>query len=899
MISKALYQLNKLFFLVAVALASGTSALAQSPVMDSLKNALQKASDPIQRVDLLNDLAYEFYDFNDSIALEYARQALREAQQAGYRAGEKTAYTLIGTGYLSRAEYDQAFRYLRLSERTEVPESWDQAAYNFSVMAGTHRILANYDSARYFYERALQLGEDRLSKGVLGTLYKNLGNLEVILWNNTRAEQYLLKAEQLARDAGDEYLSAEVSGYLGVLYENLLEFDKAEASFNRLCDIASRQVFYFHLIKCQLRKADVLYRRGFYAEALNASLGALQLIEKYEYPPQVAEVYQMIGDIYNDLAQYDLALRYYFQALQLSEKFGLRLITAQLYAQVAWVNKQQSNFDLAMDYINRSLELRKAIGDRHGISNAYNYRGLIFFQTKKYNEAVQDLKTSRKIRETIGHTEGVAASIFNLSLVYEDLGEFEKAYALLLEVIEIEKRVINPISLGLTYNQMGNILTKQKRFTEAKEYLVLARQKAIDANSILLELSNNGFYARWCEATGDFKGAYEHQVRYQQLNDSVYNRSIATKLAEMEALYRVEQKEQQIRLLNQENELQDGKLQLQQSRIRSQSIIIASSLLGLALLSILAFNIYLYNRRIRRANREILEQKEEIQTQAEELVDANEILLRLNREVTEKNEEIQAQSEELMEANQTIYEINKGLEEKVSERTNRLKEAYKELDTFFYRASHDFRRPLTTFMGLAEVARITIKDKAALELFEKVDETAHTLDQMLVKLQSISDVGAQQLVYKEIFLAEMIGDVLDDYREKLQARNIKTHVQVDLKSSFYSYPAMVKIVLSNLIENAIQFGSPDNPEIRVAAGREGEQVVIHVSDNGQGIEADLLDKIFEMYFRGSDKSKGNGLGLYISRKAVEKLGGMITVTSTLYKGSTFTVQLPAGDSSIV
>ncbi len=872
-------------------------AFGQSPVMDSLRNALEKSSDPKKRVDILNELAYEFYDFNDSIALGFAQQALREAKQAGYKRGEKSAYTMVGTGYLTFAQFDQAFHYLRLSDKIEIAEAMDQAAYNLSVMASTHRTLANYDSARHYYLKALQLGEDKLSPDVLATLYKNLGYLEIILWNNSTAFEYLKKAEKLATEANDTYLLAEVYGHLGVLSEQLLEFRQAELYFNKLCDLASKQVFYFHLIKCELRKAELLYRRGFYAEALNASLTALQLTEKYEYQPQLAELYLMMGDIYNELAQYDLALRYYFQALKITEKFGLRLQTARLYAQIAWVNKQQSNFELAFEYINRSLDLRKEIGDRHGISNAYNYRGLIYYQTRKYTEAVSDLKASRKIREEIGHIEGVASAIFNLSLVYEDLREFDNAYALLLEVIELEKQVVDPISLGLTYNQMGNILTQQKRFKEAKEYLELAKQKALDANSILLELGNTRFFARWYEAIGDFEGAYDHQVRYQQLNDSVYNRSISTKLAEMEALYRVEQKEQQIRLLNQENELQNNKLALQQSRIRSQSIIIASSLIGLALLSILAFNIYLYNRRIRRANREILEQKEEIQTQAEELVDANEILLRLNREVTEKNEEIQAQSEELMEANQTIYEINRGLEEKVSERTNRLKEAYKELDTFFYRASHDFRRPLTTFMGLAEVARITIKDKAALELFEKVDETAHTLDRMLVKLQSISDVGAQQLVYKEVFIVELINDILTDFREEIKSKNIKINNKVSLTDSFYSYPAMVKIVLGNLIENAIQFNVPKSPAISITVEQEGTQVFLRVADNGQGIDAELQDKIFDMYFRGSDRSKGNGLGLYIAKKAVEKLGGTITVSSTVYMGSTFTVTLPLGDSN--
>lgn len=894
---RSLYSFIKIFKFLGLMMAFCVPVFGQSPVMDSLKEQLEKTQDPVKRVDLLNKLALEFYDYNDSIGLNYAQQAVELANKAKYKRGLKSALTLAGFGYMTLAEYDKAFKHMWLSNKIESPDSINLTAYNFSSIANLHRLLANYDSARYYYMRALSLKDDGISSGMLGMVYKNLGHLEVILWNNDQALHWLKESERLAISNRNNYLLAEVYGHLGTIYDHLLEYDLAEFYYDKLCEIASQQILYFHLIKCELRKAELLSRKGLYTEALSSGLNALKLTESYEYAPQVLEVYTMIGNIYSDLGQYELALRYYFLALEISERYKIRWNTAQLYAQIGWVNKQQSNFDLALQYVNRSLELRQEIGDKHGVSNAFNYRGLIFYQTKKYNEAANDFKLSRKLREEIGHIEGIAAAVFNLSLVYEDLHEYEKALAMLDEVMVMERKVVNPVSLGVTYNQVANILIKLNRLNEARKYLDLAAIRADQSNSILVKLSNEQYLAKWCEAMGDYKNAFHHQVRYQQLNDSVYNRSVATKLVEMEALYRIEQKEQQIKILNQENELKENRLTLQQSRIKLQRIIIVLSLIGFVLVAVLAFNIYLYNRKIRRANYEILEQKEEIQSQAEELSDANEILVKLNREITEKTEEIQAQSEELMEANQTIFEINKGLEEKINERTNRLKEAYKELDTFFYRASHDFRRPLTTFMGLAEVARITVKDKTALELFEKVDETAHTLDRMLVKLQSISDVGTQQLVYKEVFITELINDILDSFRDEIQHKNMKVSTQINLSDSFYSYPAMVKIVLGNLIENAIQFHSPDNPVMSITVHQEENRVVLKVADNGQGIEAEMKDKIFEMYFRGSDRSKGNGLGLYIAKKAVEKLGGTITVESAVYMGTTFTVTLPMGNSN--
>jgi len=298
------------------------------------------------------------------------------------------------------------------------------------------------------------------------------------------------------------------------------------------------------------------------------------------------------------------------------------------------------------------------------------------------------------------------------------------------------------------------------------------------------------------------------------------------------------------------------------------------------------------NNELTKLNREIREQNEEISTQAEELTEANNSLVRLNLAINEQKEEIQAQAEELTESNQAISSINETLEERIEVRTAELRQAYKELDTFFYRSSHDFRRPLTTFMGLAEVAKITVKDTVALELFSKVNETAHNLDKMLMKLQSISDLGVNELLYKEIVIHEVLQREIATFNNQLLQLNIQVKIEVDETLSFYSYPALVKIILENLIENAIAFRGFHNPLITFKAYKKIKHHVLEVIDNGQGIQPELTSKIFEMYFRGSEHSKGNGLGLYIVKKAVDKLKETIKLESEVGKGTKITILFP-------
>jgi signal transduction histidine kinase len=178
-----------------------------------------------------------------------------------------------------------------------------------------------------------------------------------------------------------------------------------------------------------------------------------------------------------------------------------------------------------------------------------------------------------------------------------------------------------------------------------------------------------------------------------------------------------------------------------------------------------------------------------------------------------------------------------------------------------------------------------------------VKETATNLDKMLIKLQSISDVGAQQLIYKEVLLKEILDDIADGFRYELDQRGVRLDTDLHLTRPFVSYPAMIRIIIENLVENAIYFCGTYEPFVRITAYEDHDKVVIDVKDNGQGIDPQYYSRIFDMYFRGNERSKGNGLGLYIVRKAVEKLHGTVGLEAVAGGGSLFRIHLPMRDGT--
>lgn len=838
--------------------------MGQALRVDSLLNQLKKTgSNPRQRVDLLNEIASVYFDSNPQKGYEFTLLALNAAREAEYKRGERLAQTLLGYHYHSKGDFGRAMK--EFSEAARLDSVSDKyLGYNYLLTANLFRSQSLFDSATHYFQKGIVLLKRLGDKTYLPFGYRNLAVLQVQQWKNAAAEENFLNAMSIYNDAGNKAGIARVSFEQADLYRNLAEQERAGQALKKGCALAAELNEPYLKTKCLIATGEQEYTGGNLQQALRNLLDAIQQLKGNEDPETMVRVYSDLGDVYEAISQNDFAMRYEIEALKIAEQLGMKHEIGKLYCSIAWIYKNQRNYSFAFEFLEKSLKIREEIKDENGIGQCYNLKGIIYFQQKKYDQAIDWLQKSLTTRSHVGNREGISGCLYNLGLVYEAKKDFAHALKYQMKALESEKKSGNVFNIGLGFNSVGSLYTYLGQYDSARYYLQLAEASGRKTGSVDLQMENALYWSEYYEYTGDLSRALSWHKKYSSLTDSVYHKIKATKLAEMQALYQTEQKDREIKLLNQEKTIQSNQLQLQKARINLQNYVIMFGIVALVLVSLLTYKSFIYNKDIKRAHAEILEQKEELM----------------------------ARSRELQEANRIIAGNNRELEVKVEERTSALREAYKELDTFFYRASHDFRRPLTTFLGLAEVAKITVKDDSGKELFEKVRETAINLDKMLFKLQSISDVGSQQLVYGEVDVAEIFYSVLEQYRAELTSRNISTSTSFRLPEKFYSYPTMIFLVLDNLIENAIMFSRYEGAVINLRARQEEGFIILEVEDNGDGIEEQYQPHIFEMYFRGNDRSKGNGLGLYIVKKAVEKLHGTVTFRSARAMGALFTVTFP-------
>ncbi|SHH16290.1 Signal transduction histidine kinase [Chryseolinea serpens] len=254
---------------------------------------------------------------------------------------------------------------------------------------------------------------------------------------------------------------------------------------------------------------------------------------------------------------------------------------------------------------------------------------------------------------------------------------------------------------------------------------------------------------------------------------------------------------------------------------------------------------------------------------------------------------LRRQKKDLVRANEEVRRVNENLEAIVQDRTKLLEEANRELDTFLYRASHDLRSPVCSIIGLCNIA-IHLSNGEPKELVERVVHTTEGMDKLLKKLSIISEIN-QPTGYSSITLLSLVENVQDRFSNLINEKGVKFTIDCPADLVFFSYPNLVDVVITNLVENALIYSLMQHAEgasVVFQATIKDDQLHFSVRDNGIGVEASIQPRLFDMFFKGHPDSKGNGLGLYIVQKSVQALDGNITVASEQGRYTEFVVQLP-------
>ncbi|MBC8321877.1 MAG: PAS domain S-box protein [Bacteroidetes bacterium] len=248
-------------------------------------------------------------------------------------------------------------------------------------------------------------------------------------------------------------------------------------------------------------------------------------------------------------------------------------------------------------------------------------------------------------------------------------------------------------------------------------------------------------------------------------------------------------------------------------------------------------------------------------------------------------------------AEKEIKKLNDELEKRVIQRTAQFEEANKELESFVYSVSHDLRAPLRSIMGFAQIIAKRYKENLNEEgqkYFGYILEASNNMANLIEDLLQFSRLARTGIEKEQLDLNEVMDSVKQNLHQDITENKAKI-ILPEKMPIVKGDQSLLMQIFTNLIQNAIVYHRKGvDPEIVVTIKETPKNMIIKIADNGQGIPEQHHEKIFNIFQRlhSSDDYPGTGIGLSIVKKAVNALGGSISLESQVDEGTSFSIILP-------
>lgn len=233
-------------------------------------------------------------------------------------------------------------------------------------------------------------------------------------------------------------------------------------------------------------------------------------------------------------------------------------------------------------------------------------------------------------------------------------------------------------------------------------------------------------------------------------------------------------------------------------------------------------------------------------------------------------------------------------EEKIAHTLIELKNRNHELDNFVYSTSHDLRAPIASILGLVNISKFENQVETLRNYFKLIEQSSMRLDKVISTILEYSKAVNAPVKVAKVSIVDLINHSYEDLKFFNNADRLDVQIEMEQSAILYSDEFRIMTIIKNIVSNAIKYLNTDCDhnflkfEIKV----DKKTVEIVASDNGVGIEKSNQPQIFEMFFRGTHKFSGSGLGLYITKLNVEKLHGTIAFESTYGEGTKFIISFP-------
>ena len=655
------------------------------------------------------------------------------------------------------------------------------------------------------------------------------------------AQSSHFNTEQFNRNINDK---DKFSMYLDSINKYLYRDDKIVIEAIDACESIfqnSNQLDNEDLLKFVTQKIYYEQKRNKYLECYKLVSNHNHLLNNDDISDKTKEHFIYIkGYTFMTLSDLEEAQKTYYNLYEKGQsKRDTGLITMSLYS-IGQIYNEEKEYESAIQTLTQLKELQKKVVEKNYTTIYLTDYELIeaFLSTKQYDKAEELSQVALNRLDTIKIESFKPDFLLYKGEIALAKGNISTAKKVIEEVQQILRKAPDPMTSNNAQLLYAKILAEQEDY-ESAIYIYESLISNVDTTSLGVQLSIYEKAKDICYKMGDNSKAYKYSQQYIDVNKKITRKEKQAHTSYLKVKFETEQKEK-------ENKLLAIQVHHKQSENKFLSILFFISSLGILGLFWAFYQKKKYNQRLQ--------------------------------------DEVKRQTKELKLTNTKLVTTNK------------------ELDEFNKILSHDLKEPLRSIVGFSSLLRKQIQPSGkAIEYINFIEKGGQQLNSILDDVsvfQSVKQLDTNDLKLEELDTELMVNELTKIIQEnKPNQKIIISHSKLP---SIFSYKNLLKLVFENLITNGINFNKSETPQIDIRHFEKDAFHYFEFEDNGIGIAPQFIDKVFGMFKRLNNRTvhNGSGLGLNISKKILEQLGGDISiVSSTEGKGTIFQIYFPIIKSS--
>jgi len=572
---------------------------------------------------------------------------------------------------------------------------------------------------------------------------------------------------------------------------------------------------------------------------------AIELATELHFEKGLAMSYLSKGITFTSKGRFPEALEFQLKSLVLSEKLKLDDLSGNINSNIGIIYSRMRNYEKAREFYERSLAIMEKFTPAATISVLINL-GDVCEKSKEYGKALEyDFRALELCRKEEEDGFALATLLCNLGSIHLKIGKKTEAIDYLEESSALSEKLDDREGLAYCYNLMAEIYQQNRQWKQSTQIGLksLALMESLGSNELKKETYH--ILSEGYRKSGDYKTALYYKDREVVLKDSLITMEKEREVNNLLTSYKLDKKQQEIDLLNKDRIIKVKELE----KKRQEQITFISAVIFLVLLA----GTLLY------ANREHHKSNQQLRLQKEEIIQQKEL-------ITHQNQELQG--------------------------VNRIK------DRLLAVIGHDLRGPLNSLgslLLLMQKKSIGIEEIQQLStlLTDELKLTRNLLENLLTWARYQLEDSGPSLSHFD--LKAMVEENLKLIDRSARLKGVIINNQVQEKIDLHADQSMIDIVIRNLVSNAVKY-CREGDHVSVSFTSSNDAVYVSVKDTGIGMSETVKSSIFSIGSgtsqRGTSNEKGAGLGLGLCKELIEKNKGTIVFESELGKGSRFTFSIP-------